>query len=303
MASQITEVLQLDEKSGLTPEQITYLRARGVRALIVASICSGNKVIGTFCARMPEGHPDPGPERRALMRSLAAHGALALEMGRLTEAARVGAIREERTRMARDLHDSLAQGFTGIIVQLEGVESALASEDLAKACARAASAGELARDSLQQARRAVYALRPSILEDKDLPTALRELIKSTFAGSSVEVEARFHGIARPLPPEVEENLLRIAQEALTNVLKHARAGQARLSLNYRPDMVILRVYDDGRGFKPSGRYPGSHGGFGLIGIRERADRLGATLAVENQTRGGTSIEVKLPTVRLSTNEK
>ncbi|MDI5976651.1 sensor histidine kinase [Amycolatopsis magusensis] len=202
--------------------------------------------------------------------------------------AREAGVLDERQRLSREIHDTLAQGFTGIITQLEAARSDPVEQERHLATATA-----LARENLAEARRAVHALRPEALDTAQLPEALRGVAGRWADRARVPIEVTTTGTVRPLHPEVEATLLRITQEALTNVDKHAAAGRAGLTLSYMEDQVTLDVRDDGRGFDPGSPRPD---GYGLSGMRHRAERLAGTLVVESEPGGGTAISVNLPAI-------
>lgn len=204
---------------------------------------------------------------------------------------RRSAVLDERNRMAREIHDTLAQGFTGIIVHLEAAEAAqgVKPEESVRHMLRAR---EVARRSLAEARRSVWALRPTALDGLDLAAALARLSTDLLASSGVGAKFRSEGTPRPLEPEVEENLLRIAQEALNNILHHAAANEVEIVLAFEGAALVLRVRDDGRGFDAAARTAGK--GFGLISMQERAERIGADLNVISSVGAGTEVVVVLP---------
>ncbi|MCA1632433.1 MAG: histidine kinase [Acidobacteria bacterium] len=195
----------------------------------------------------------------------------------------------ERARMGRELHDTLAQGLTGISIQLESARATLtnAPTDAARHLERAR---EMALASLAEARRAVGALRSLTLEGRSLADALTAL--AAQMRGPIAVRSETIGEPRPLGTEVEDNLFHIAQEAVTNALKHAGAREIVVRLEYELELARLSVEDDGRGFdlKENGR-----NGFGLVGMRERAEGIGGALRVERQAAGGGTrivVEVK-----------
>ncbi len=241
--------------------------------------------------------------------------------------AREAGIAAERQRMAREIHDTLAQGLAGIITQLQAAQQAAGQQGEGRR--HVETAARLARDSLAEARRSVTAMRPRLLEDARLPDALAEVAARWSAISEVKTEMATTGEARPLLPEIEVTLLRAAQEALANVGKHADASRVALTLSYMEDVVTLDVRDDGRGFCPAGRAPGGqdgpapggqdgpasggrdgrasggrdgrasggHDGFGLTAMRQRLGNVAGTLAIESEPGGGTAICASVPAIQ------
>jgi len=200
---------------------------------------------------------------------------------------------QERNRLAREIHDTLAQGLTGVVVQLGAAQRALAAESDA-ADQHIELAQQMARESLAEARRSVWNLRAPALERGDLSDALRGLASRPIRP---ETSASFeqHGEPWPLPPGIESALLRVGQEALVNVAKHAGATHVRLMLEYTPDAVRLSISDDGVGFDelPADvAAPGPWGGFGLLGMRERLVALGGTLELTSD--GGAQVVAVVP---------
>jgi signal transduction histidine kinase len=225
----------------------------------------------------------------------------------LTQAREAGT-GDERQRMAREIHDTLAQGLTGIITQLEAAQQTGGEDERER---RISNAKRLARDSLAEARRSVQALRPQALENSRLPEALAEEVTRWSATSGVTGEMKTTGDARLLHPEIEVTLLRVAQEALANVAKHAGASRAGVTLSYMEDVVSLDVRDDGAGFagesrasgRPASEAHGAHGapaagGFGLIAMRQRVSRLAGQLEIESEPGAGTAVSASLPAIPL-----
>ena len=204
---------------------------------------------------------------------------------------------DERQRMAREIHDTLAQGLTGIITQLEAAQQTGHEAERER---RIGNAKRLARDSLAEARRSVQALRPGALENGRLPEALADEAARWSVTTGVAGEVKTTGDARALHPEVEVTLLRVAQEALANVAKHAGASRAAVTLSYMEDVVTLDVRDDGAGFAAcghSGQSPAG-GGFGLIAMRQRVARLAGQLEIESEPGSGTAVSASLPAIPL-----
>lgn len=224
-----------------------------------------------------------------LAQALANQAMLAMQLTRLSAQSRQSAIVIERNRMARDIHDTLAQGLTGIIVQLDAAGDAKARGLLEESEEHVARASELARDSLGEARRSVRALRPQALEEKPLPRALEDLFRKMTAGTLLRFEFASSGAMRALPPEWEENLLRIGQEVLTNVLRHAEATLFKTALHFTPGGFSMEFSDDGRGFDTTG----NHDGFGLTGIRERVGGMAGKLLIRSAPGEGTAVRIVL----------
>ncbi len=210
--------------------------------------------------------------------------------------AREAGVLDERQRMAREIHDTLAQGLAGILTQLQAAEQASAEPAVSRR--HVANAMELARESLTEARRTVHAVGPSALAEARLPDAIRDVAERWSEVNRVEAVLTTTGDARPMHTDVEVALLRTAQEALANVAKHARAGRVSLTLSYMEDLVTLDVLDDGVGFLPDAKRTGSSpdGGFGLAGMRQRVQRLAGQLDIESEPGGGTAITVAVPAI-------
>ncbi|WP_416674985.1 PAS domain S-box protein [Egbenema bharatensis] len=203
--------------------------------------------------------------------------------------AEAASILEERNRMAREIHDTLAQAFTGILAQVGAAKQVL-TDDVEAAQAHLDLIRELARTGLTEARRSVVALRPQLLEEGSLQNALHHLVTQIRAAANdTTLYYEVKGTAYALSTEVESNLLRIGQEALTNVIKHANADEIRVELIYEHDQFLLRVKDNGQGFGV-GSIPSSEG-FGLLGMSERTERIGAQLTIRSQPGQGTEIVV------------
>jgi len=216
--------------------------------------------------------------------------AIAVENARLYQETREMAVLEERNRMAREIHDTLAQGFTGIVLQLEAAEQAL-GEDVTDAQVHLDRARRLARESLTEARRSVWALRPQTLEQLSLTKTLRQEVRKFIHESGVKANFNTSGKRRVLLPDVENALLRICQESLTNVKKHAQASQVEVNLAFEEKAVRLKIQDNGIGFNPEIL---TKNRFGLISMRERARLLGGSIEIRGEKGQGTYLEVTIP---------
>jgi PAS domain S-box-containing protein len=229
-------------------------------------------------------------EEIELAQSLANQAMLMIRLAELSAQSREAAVAGERNRIARDIHDTLAQGFTGIIIQLEAAEDASRRGLGDEAELHVTSARKLARESLSEARRSVRALRPRPLESGGIAHALRALLEKANEGVVLHSEFKVLGEPVDLAADWEENLFRIGQECLTNVLRHAHASRVTASIGYTPEEVCLEFADDGRGFDPGARSEG----FGLLGMRERVDAMGGQITVQSSSDRGTKISIRLP---------
>jgi len=224
-------------------------------------------------------------QRRQLIEQLEAAQA------ELAAAERREGILEERQRLAREIHDTLAQGFTSIVMHLEAAEGALSDPEMTqKHIERARST---ARSSLEQARRVVRDLRPDSLERHSLPEAIDRTALHWGEETGIPVAVNTTGDPLPLHPNIEVTLLRAAQEALHNIHKHAQATNVQLTLSYMGDVVILDVQDNGVGMDGAG--PSSlSGGYGLQAMRERVEACGGTLTLESDPGEGTTVVITIP---------
>ncbi|WP_341870247.1 sensor histidine kinase, partial [Streptomyces albidochromogenes] len=207
----------------------------------------------------------------------------------LAAAERTAGTLAERERLAREIHDTLAQGLSSIQLLLRAAERVLPAGDPAAAHVR--QARETAQDNLAEARRFVRALTPPGLEHDSLAAALERLCAAT-PGCAVRFGVSGTPVRLPTPYEVA--LLRVAQSALANTVRHAAATRAEITLSFMETSVALDVVDDGAGFDPSAPRPGSGGGFGLPAMRARARTLGGTLSVESAPGRGTAVAITLP---------
>jgi signal transduction histidine kinase len=196
----------------------------------------------------------------------------------------------ERTRMARDIHDTLAQGFTGVIVQLEAAKDAIGLQRSADADAHIERAALLARQSLAEARRSVHALRPLALEHGSLGAALETMVENMTAGTEIRARARTEGDAYAIALDSEEDLLRIGQEAIGNALKHGAPRRIDVLIRFAPAEIVLEIQDDGIGFDP-GR---QSGGMGLAGMQARCARMSGRFELDAAPGRGARVRVTLP---------
>ncbi|NEB05767.1 sensor histidine kinase [Streptomyces sp. SID13726] len=249
-----------------------------------------------FVAHITEQEERRSKERaetiEALQQALDENAALHAQL--LVQAREAG-VADERRRLAAEIHDTLAQGLTGIIAQLQVVANA---PDLDIAHTHLERASDLARHSLGEARRSVHNLAPVALEDDGLPEALKKTVAEWGERTGVRAEFTVTGTAQLLHEEVAATLLRIAQEALSNAARHARASRLGVTLSFLVDEVILDIRDDGVGFDPLALPARTRtGGFGLDGMRARAERIAGHLTVESEPGHGTALSARVPLVR------
>jgi signal transduction histidine kinase len=223
-----------------------------------------------------------------LAQALAQQLTLAVELSRLAEEAQQAALLQERTRMAREIHDTLAQAFGGILMQIQAANY-LAATQPDKAQTHLLTAQALAKEGLAEARRSVWTLYLDATEYEDLARAIAKFIQQTSSSQSVPINLEIDGTPYHLHPDLGLNLLRIAQESITNALRHAQAQSIQITLSYSSPTVQLRIDDDGCGFDPQAP---THG-FGLLGMQQRAARIGATWHLISHTGQGTTITVTL----------
>jgi two-component system NarL family sensor kinase len=232
------------------------------------------------------------PEDLRLLYTVGDLLSIAIERARLfARRAELGAV-EERNRLAREIHDTLAQGLAGIALQLETADALLENNsDPQRARLAVNQALSLARENLEEARRSVLDLRAAPLEGHTLGEALEALSEMTSSQNKIQVAYQVTGSNQPLPARVEVGLYRMAQEALSNVVRHANADQAVLRLTITPTQAELVIEDDGRGFDPLQL---AEGHFGLIGLNERARLLGGRLNLNSSPGQGTRLTARVP---------
>jgi len=215
--------------------------------------------------------------RRARERALAAHFA---------------AVLDERTRLAREIHDTLLQGFTGVALNLVATTSRVSGPPEVIAALHDLVA--LSQKTLEDARQAVWDMRSPLLAGGNFTTALRTTAEDRLRGTGVAFDLGIEGTPRPLDPEVEAAVFRVAQEAIANVVKHAAATRVRVKLGYQVGGVRLSVLDDGRGFAVPPDLHAYGGHWGLLGMRERANQIRAKLQVRSKPGHGTEIVLLIP---------
>jgi signal transduction histidine kinase len=200
---------------------------------------------------------------------------------------------EERTRIAREIHDTLLQGFTGIALQLVAIAHRVSRHPEAAAALHDLIA--LAQKTLEDARQAVWDMRaPAVTGGGDFPATLRAAAEDGLRGAGITLDYTVEGVPRPLDPEVEAVVFRVEQEAIANVVKHSAAHTVRLGLSYGARAMRLSINDDGRGFAvdPDAHAYGGH--WGLLGMRERASQIRGKLSVRSAPGHGSEIVIRVP---------
>ena len=273
----------------ISTELREYLKSGGTKKFLRIPTLVGGRVKGFIGIRHGD-RPPYRPEEIELAQALAHQAMLAIQLNEFAEQSRQAAVLEERNRLARDIHDTLAQGFTGVIVQLEALEDAIACCRRKEANEHLRRAGDLARQSLNEARRSVHALRPQALQRGNFWEALKGIVKNTTAGTALHTTFNLRGKLRNLPQYWQENLLHIGQEALTNSLKYAHPRNFETRLIFNAKELRLELRDDGDGFQVKAR----HDGFGLAGMRERVEQMGGNLTISSRRGKGTKIAVTVP---------
>jgi signal transduction histidine kinase len=207
------------------------------------------------------------------------------------------AVLGERSRIAREIHDTLAQGYVGISAQLEVLGELLRKGKKEESVAQLDLTRAHVREGLAEARQSIWALRTQDSSENTLPVKMRRIAEAA-GGAGLKAEFSIFGAYRPLPPGTEQELLRVAQEAIHNVKKHAGARQLFVQLEYRPGTITLEVRDDGRGGAAEKKAGSAQGHFGLTGMRERAEAIGGTLEVSSQAGEGTAVRLSAPAPRV-----
>jgi signal transduction histidine kinase len=252
------------------------LHSRWVDAIAIALVYGTGIVFVVVFTRVAASEREVRTELTQANQQLRDHAAQVEELATI----------KERNRLAREIHDTLGHYLTVVNVQI-GAAQAILAQDRPRALDHLAKAQTLTQEGLAEVRRSVAALRASPTESRPLAEALAKLVEQRkAAGMNARLDVA--GMVRSLTPQAELTLYRAAQEALTNVGKHANAAQVGITLAYGDDSVRLRVEDDGVGSADS------HGGFGLLGVRERVQLLGGEMHVRTEVGGGFALEVELP---------
>ncbi|MET0282616.1 MAG: GAF domain-containing sensor histidine kinase [Steroidobacteraceae bacterium] len=289
----LREPQQLDFDADVTPLDwpalLAFERDAGMRSLFLLPLVFGEGSIGLVLLGFRTARNLP-IELTELLVAFAQQVTLALAMKRLMHSAHQAAVLAERNRMGREIHDGLAQAFTGILMQLGAAEEQAEGSPLVVVMNRIR---DIAREGLTEARRSVLALRPDEQpRPGGLELALRQLAERSTAPG--RLSSTFHGGgATGLPPEHEHALLRIAQEAVINAVRHGKPGNIEIHLTSSDDEVLLCIRDDGQGMQRVPELYASQG-FGLSNMRERAETLGGRWELDSEPGAGTRVSVRIP---------
>jgi len=264
-----------------------------MRSFLGVPIVAAEGVIGAFYLTDKEVAPDFSPGDQELIELLAAHAAIAITNARLYERTRELSILDERNRVALELHDAVSQKLFGLVLAAESADTLL-DTDLGAARVQLGRLRELAQQALEELRDLIFELRPPDLERDGLATTLRKHIELVHRLQPRPIELDFH-VAGPLAPDArrDSEVLRIAQEALQNALRHAQAGRVTVRLAAAGGVLELEVRDDGAGFDPLS--PGLRSSrLGLSSMEERARRLGGRLEIRSAAGAGTTVRLEAP---------
>ena len=281
----------LDPHSPIPEGHRAYLIGLGVKTILIIPLTSGGQINGHLTFRFT-GERDFHSEELEIARALATQASLAIQLTRLAKTAKRSAVLAERNQLAGEIHDSLAQFFTGISMQL-GAAKEVFKAGSGNILSYLERASDLAQFGLSEARRSAFSLQPTIIEESGLIEALQKLVeRSNIPG---RLRCNFHSTGVPeesLPPSVQQDLLRIAQEAISNAVRHAKPTVISINLRCEPPNLVLDVTDNGSGIADF--QAASREGLGFSNMRARAENIGAQLKVRTASGRGTTIVVHVP---------
>ncbi len=293
--TQPTEPMYLDVESQAEefwPGMLAFNRQEGYAGSVVYPLVFGSRNVGFLILRFRRNADEV--QRSELLVALAQQATLAVQLTRLAYQAKEAAVLVERARIGQEIHDGLAQAFTGILMQLGAVEEFPSCKKKNSGLALTLTRiRDLAREGLAEARRSVMALRLDQTRRAGLELALRQLAERSTVPGGVTCSFEGGGVTTGLKPEHEHELLRIAQEAVSNAVRHARPNQIRITMADEAAHWVLSVEDDGRGMEQRPEYYAREG-FGLTSMRQRASAIGGEWQIESQRGAGTRVSVRLP---------
>jgi signal transduction histidine kinase len=291
-----TVIHTLDPRSPIAEAQRSYLLGLGIKTLLIIPLSSRGQVNGRLDFRFSEER-NFETEELEIARALATQASLAIQLTRLARTARQTAVLEERNRLAGEIHDTLAQSFAGISMQLELAQEEMAGKE-GGSLGYIRHAYETAKFGLAEARRSVHSLRSSVPRESGFVAVLQGLVERSNLAGRLRCDFRYNRIPEErLPATVQHQLLRIAQEAISNAVRHAKPTVVTVTLRWDPPNLILQVKDNGSGI-PKARLEKSDG-VGLDSMRERAAQIDAKLEIQTAAGHGTSIIVTVPIARES----
>jgi DNA-binding NarL/FixJ family response regulator/signal transduction histidine kinase len=284
----------IQQEPSLTFEQRMCFQEADFTTVLVTPLHFADRVDGAL-ALFPAQEREFTPTELSVFQSFADMATLGVAMAHQIEQERAVAMSEERNRLAREMHDTVAQSLVALSLQIETAQAALQSGNAPATIELLASARAIARKALEDTRRAVLGLGPLALESLTAAQAISEEVRRLEVEKEIPAQFVLTGEEQPLTPDQRIALLRIAQEALTNICKHAQARRVRVGLQFSTEEVVLIVEDDGVGFDVAAcAAPGPEGGYGLFGMMERARLAGGELKIESTLHWGTRIVVNLP---------
>ena len=289
---QPTTVTRILDPHSPIPEALrSYLLGLGVKTLLIIPLTSGGQANGRLSFRFTEER-DFDPEELEIARALATQASLAIHLTRLAKTARQSAVLEERNQLAAEIHDALAQSFTGISMQLGVAGEQLAAKQGDPLC-QIRRANEIAKFGLAEARRSILSLRSSAIEESGLTTTLQRLVEHSNVAGRLRCDFRSDNIPEErLPPRIQHELLRFAQEAISNAVRHAKPTVVSVTLRWEPPNLILQVKDNGSGISSASLEKSE--GFGLRNMRTRASQIDGKLDIQTAAGHGTSIVLTVP---------
>ncbi len=281
----------VDPQVAIPEDKRAHLLALGVKTVLVIPLISRGQAVGRLTFRFTDER-DFSPEELEIARALATQASLAIHLTQLAQTARRSAVLEERNRLAGEIHDALAQSFTGISMQLEVAQEEMAANE-GDPFRYIRQANEMAKFGLAEARRSVLNLRSSVVRESGFITALQRLVERSNLAGRLRCDFRANRIPeQSLPARVQHELLRIAQEAISNAIRHAKPTVVTVTLRWDTPNLILQVTDNGSGIS-SDRLEKSDG-VGLESMRERAHQIDARLEIQTAASHGTTIIVTVP---------
>ncbi len=272
------------------PRVALAMRGLGARGMLIAPLLAEEQVLGML-GLVHGASPGYNEEERQLLATIARHMGMAVQSQRLRQSAQRSALLEERQRLARDLHDSVTQSLYSVTLFAQASRGSVRVGNLALTQQYVSRLSEMAQQALKEMRWLIYELRPALVEELGLVGALQRRLEMVERRAGVEAQLTVGEIGE-LEARLENAVYQIAQEALTNILKHAAANFVTVQIVMDGRDLRLEIADNGRGFDPAGKSKGA--GMGLASMRERAGQLGGSLAITSRPGQGTRIRLTIP---------